>query len=71
MILLQISGTPYPFFRSFVNNAGVHKDYYRGRWRHVCDWEPMFTRKQASEDTLMMVPAEEEWPGKKGWSKDA
>ena len=22
MILLQISGTPYPFLRSFVNNAG-------------------------------------------------
>ena len=23
MILLQISGTPYPLLRSFVNNAGV------------------------------------------------
>ena len=47
----------------------VHKDYYRGRWRHVCNWEPMFTRKQASEDTLMMVLAEKEWPEKKDGRK--
>ena len=49
-------GNPHTITIS-VRECQVYRGYYMGRWRHICNEEPMPTREQAAKQTLDFVEA--------------